>query len=414
MTLKDHRDYEITGATVVALDAFERALAAFQSWRSGAETYLERALLEAPSFTMAHVLNAYLCLCSRDVRRVRLARSAHAQASRLRTNAREQLHIAAIGAAIADDYETAKALLGGILREYPRDVLALQVAHTLDYLTGDVERMADRVPSILRVWSQQLPGYHAVLAMHAFSLVECANYQQAADIGSYALQLNPFDARAQHALAHVYEMTENPAAGVRWMNDRAAFWACNTVVATHCWWHLALFHLTLGEVDRALALYDERVRSGYSLEVADMIDASALLWRIELLGANTDGRWVELAAAWARRAADGFCSFNDLHAMLALVGARDWARADDLENELMRCQDLATRHGETTRLIGLPTCRAVNAFGRGDYARTIELLGSLPAKAQRIGGSHAQRDVLYLTLLKAIERIRRPQLRIAA
>jgi len=31
-----------------------------------------------------------------------------------------------------------------------------------------------------------------------------------------------------------------------------------------------------------------------------------------------------------------------------------------------------------------------------------------PALAHRLGGSHAQRDVLHLTLLHAIERIRRP------
>lgn len=414
MTLKDYRDYDVTGATPVAIDAFERALAAFQSWRSGAEASVELALLEAPTFTMAHALNAYLYLCSRDMQRVHLARSVHAEVSKLPANARERLHIGAIGAAIADDYETFKALLGALLQEYPRDVLALQVAHALDYLTGDVERMADRVPSVLWAWSDQLPGYHAVLAMHAFSLVECANYQHAADRALQALQLNACDARAHHALAHVYEMTESPAAGMRWMNDRTALWTGDSVVETHCWWHLALFHLALGEVEHALALYDQRLRATRSLEIADMIDASGLLWRIELLGASTGERWAELASAWAGRIADGFCSFNDLHAMLALVGARDWARAEDLHSELMRRQGLATRHGETTRLIGLPACRAIIAFGRGDYTRTIELLGSLPAWVQRIGGSHAQRDVLYLTLSKAVERVRRPQLRLAA
>jgi hypothetical protein len=32
--------------------------------------------------------------------------------------------------------------------------------------------------------------------------------------------------------------------------------------------------------------------------------------------------------------------------------------------------------------------------------------------AHRLGGSHAQRDVLHLTLLQAIERIRRPARRL--
>jgi tetratricopeptide (TPR) repeat protein len=319
-----------------------------------------------------------------------------------------------IGAAIADDYQTFKALLDALLRQYPRDVLALQIAHSHDYLTGDVECMRYRVGSVLPAWSPQLPGFPAVLAMHAFSLVESADYQRAADSGLHALQLNPFDARAHHALTHVYEMTGNPAAGVRWMNDRAAYWANDTVAAMHCWWHLALFYLSLGEMDSALTLYDQPLRATRSSEIADMIDASALLWRIELLGADCGGRWMELASAWAPHIADGFCSFNDLHAMLALVGARDWARAEDLQSELMRRQGMATRHGETTRLIGLPACRAIVAFGRGDFVRTIELLGSLPAWVQRIGGSHAQRDVLYLTLAKAVERMRRPQLPVAA
>jgi hypothetical protein len=32
----------------------------------------------------------------------------------------------------------------------------------------------------------------------------------------------------------------------------------------------------------------------------------------------------------------------------------------------------------------------------------------MPRSVQRLGGSHAQRDLLYLTLLRAVERLRRP------
>jgi len=37
----------------------------------------------------------------------------------------------------------------------------------------------------------------------------------------------------------------------------------------------------------------------------------------------------------------------------------------------------------------------------------VKLLTRLPAASQQLGGSHAQRDVLHLTLLRAIERTRR-------
>jgi hypothetical protein len=213
-------------------------------------------------------------------------------------------------------------------------------------------------------------------------------------------------------MAHVFEMTKRPDAGVRWMNEHIGSWAIGTVVATHCWWHLALFHLAQGQLDRALALYDGRIRASRSSEIADMIDATALLWRIRLRGGNTGSRWAELAATWAPHIEDGFCSFNDLHAMLAFVGAGDWDRAERLQRAVVRNASMPTRYGETTRLLGLAACRALMAFGRRKYLRAIALITRLRALAHRLGGSYAQRDVLHLTLLNAIERIRRPARRL--
>ena len=408
MSATDARGCSISGATPAAVEAYERALATFQSWRSGTDVHLARALQEAPTFVMAHVLQAYLLLSSRDPRRVRLARPVLERAAGLPTNERERLHLAAIAAALDDHYERAKTRWSELLRLHPRDTLALQVAHAFDYYTGDLARMADRVASVLPAWSSDVPGYHAVLAMHAFSLEECGEYERAEQAARAALALNAFDARAHHVMAHVFEMTERPDEGVRWMNEHIAFWSVDTVVATHCWWHLALFHLGLGQADQALALYDRRIRARRSSVVADMIDATALLWRIHLRGGNTGTRFAELAAAWGPTIDDGFCSFNDLHAMLAFVGAGDWDRAERLEHAVAQAASLPTRYGETTRLLGLPACRALMAFGRRNDTLAITLLASLPAQAHRLGGSHAQRDVLQLTLLHAIERIRWP------
>ena len=412
--LKDYRDLEISGATSAARDAFERALDAHLSWRSGADTHLAQAVQAAPAFTMAHVLSAYFDLCSRDRARVPQAHAAYVTASSLPATPRERLHVAAMGAILADDLESFKTIVQTLLDEYPRDVLALQIGHALDYLTGDVESMGARIRTILPAWSKDAPGYHAVLAMQAFSLVEGAQYGRAADQGLRALELDPWDARAHHALTHVYEMTGEAAAGMRWMDQRRIYWAADTVAATHLWWHWALFHLTQGEVPAALGVYDQHVRSTRSAQVADMIDASALLWRIELLGGDTGARWPELASAWEARIEDGYCTFNDIHAMLALIGARDWKGAKRLESELCGSQSRSTRYGETTRLVGLPVGRALMAFGRGDYAAAIRTLGLLPAAAHRIGGSHAQRDLLYLTLLEAAQRLRRSARSVAA
>lgn len=412
MSCVDDRGCRTTGATPSALVAYERALAAFQSWRGGVDAELAMALRESPAFVMAHVLQAYLLIGGRDPRRVQSARPVLARAAGLPANRRERLHLAAIAAAIDDDYEGAKERLGELLRLEPRDVLALQVAHMLDYVTGDAARMSHRVATVLPAWSRDLPGYHAVLAMHAFGLEEGGEYERAEAFAHAALALNPMDARAHHVLAHVFEMTERPDAGVRWLNAHFDCWGEHTVVASHCWWHLALFRLAQGRVDEALALYDRRVWAAPSNQIADLIDAAALLWRIELCGGETGTRWTELAAAWDPHIDDGFCSFSDLHATLAFVGARDWDRARRLELALLRAQSLPTRHGETTRQLGLSSCRALIAFGRGDNALATTLLASLPALAHRLGGSHAQRDVLNLTLLEAVERLRKPARRL--
>ena len=404
----DGRGCEITGATLAALEAYEGALEASLSWRSGAIEQLDVALQAAPTFVMAHVLRAWLLLSGRDLERIRSARPVLARAASLPVNERERLHLSAIRAVLDDDYERAKRRLDDILRVHPHDVLALQVAHSLDYLTGDINCLRDRVPSVLAEWSSDMPGYHALLAMSAFSLEECGEYERAEQAALEALALDPGDARAHHVMAHVFEMTDRAAEGIRWMNAHKAGWAAGTIVAVHCWWHVALFHVALGQCERALAIYDRYIRPGRSSELSDLIDSSALLWRIDLLGGDSGRRWSELADGWAPRIDDSFCSFNDVHAMLSFVGARDWTRAQRLERVLARSHALPTRHGETTRHLGLPACRALVAFGRGNDALAVSLLASLPAFAQRLGGSHAQRDVLHLTLSRAIERMRRP------
>ena len=188
----------------------------------------------------------------------------------------------------------------------------------------------------------------------------------------------------------------------------AGWSGAESTVDGHCWWHIALFHLARGDHGSALAAYDVRVRGKRSTEVADLIDASALLWRIQLQDIEVGQRWRELADAWARHIDDRFCSFSDVHAMLAFVGARDWQRARRLEHVLTLSQTRSTRHGETTRSLGLPACRALIAFGHRRDALAVSLLEALPPLAMRLGGSHAQRDLLQLTRQRATRRMQRP------
>ena len=408
MQVVDFRGCAISGAGTPALEHFEAALAGFQSWRGDPALHVVAALTESPAFVMAHVLDAYLQICNRDPKVFKVAQSIHARTAHLRANPRERLHLAAIGAVAGDNYEQAKTILGQLLVEYPHDALALQALHAFDYLTGESTLMRERVREIVHAWSPQLPGFHAVLSMYAFAEAECGQHGHAEELALRALELNPDDARAYHAMAHVFEMSGRVEEGIDWLRKHESAWSVNTSVAIHCWWHVALLHLQRKDTQRALAIYDERVRHRPPATMSDLIDASSLLWRVSLQQRHVGERWPELAASWTRHAQDRFCTFTDIHAMLAFAGADDERLARSLLAALSEHRHAQTRYGATTRIAGLPACEGLLAFGQKDYVTAVRLVGALPAVAHRLGGSHAQRDVLHVTLIEAVQRIRRP------
>lgn len=393
----------VTGATVHALALYEQALDGFLAWSGDARSDALRAVEEAPGFTMGHALVALLHMVGRDPTCLQVAQASLARLRKLPQTERERSYAAAIATGLTGDFEGIRSQIGGIAKRYPRDLLALAMAHTLDYLLGDTRAQRDRVAAALPAWSRADHGYHGVLAMHAFGLEETGEYGRAEQFAFSALDLAPGNLRAHHARTHVLEMQGRTAEGVRWMEERLAHWDRPGASGAHVWWHLSLYHLDLGDAKRALEIYDARL-ANEDAGVSELIDASALLWRLKLRGTTLGARWNQLADRWAPRAEHAFCAFSDVHAMLAFVGAG----RRDLQQRLLRAQRRRLARGGTNvemiRKVGLPAAEALAAFGRGDYARTAARLRGLPDASHRLGGSHAQRGILGLTLREALKR----------
>ncbi len=137
----------------------------------------------------------------------------------------------------------------------------------------------------------------------------------------------------------------------------------------------------------------------------ELVDGSSLLWRLWLLGHDVGDRWADLADKWEPRVDDAYYAFNDVNAMIAFVGA---GRANAQQRLLAAAKRAAAGQGTNammSREIGVPACEGIAAFGRGDYAQTIERLMPVRGKANRMGGSHAQRDMLSWTLTEAAIRL---------
>ncbi|MBX3607453.1 MAG: tetratricopeptide repeat protein [Piscinibacter sp.] len=366
---------------------------------------LEAASAEDPQWMLPHVLRAGFLLSLTEPALLPDARAALEQADLRAAHAppRERAHLAAASRCAAGDWHGACALWEQILLEHPRDIAALQWAHLFDFYRGDARNLRGRVARVLPEWLRDDPLHPYLLGMLAFGLEECNQYAQAEDVGRQACARAAKVPWATHAVAHVMEMQGRHEDGRRWLNDTRAVWAEGNGFAGHHWWHLGLFHLEAMDLPGALALYDEHQGGAHAVLTLQRLDGAALLWRLQLLGADPGGRWADLALGWDLGPRDaGHSAFNDAHALLVLLGLHDRARAETLLGAALR---VAERGGDANagmaREVGVPLMRGLLAFDAGDMAEAIRLLLPLRETAHHFGGSHAQRDLIELTLLAA-------------
>lgn len=401
MSARDVLGLSLSGADAEAARLFDAGVADLQRFVGDPVGKAEVAIAARPDFAMAHALKGWLFGLSTEASATETAREAAEAALRWARTERERAHAAALGALVEGRWHEAGRTLAAWTAAEPRDALALQAGHQIDFFTGNAPVLRDRVAAALPAWDRAMPGYHAVLGMHAFGLEENGDYAEAERAGREAVRLEPRDGWAQHAVAHVMEMQGRLDEGISWMRGNERGWTEESFLQVHNWWHLALFHYERGETDEVLALYDAPIHGSRSTFVLNLVDASALLWRLHLGGVDVGDRWQTLADDWEPKARAGNYAFNDAHAMMAFVGAGREGAAEALLDAQRRAMAGAGDNALFTAAVGHPLSLAIRAFGRGDYSGTVRLILPIREKAHLFGGSHAQRDVVELTLLEA-------------
>ncbi|WP_188131281.1 tetratricopeptide repeat protein [Mesorhizobium sp. NFR06] len=399
--MKDAFGLSYTGATEAGFSSYARAVHELQCFIGDPVGSIDRAIADDPTFVMAHVFKGYLFGLATERDASAVARSSYEAAQPLAANPSEEAHVAALGHLAEGRWHDAARILEDIAIDNPRDAVALQVGHQIDFFTGNARMLRDRISRALPAWHKDMPGYHAILGMQAFGLEEMGDYARAESFGRQAVEIEPRDGWAQHAVAHVMEMQSRQRDGIAWMRANPDAWTRESFLQIHNWWHLALFHYDLGETGEVLKLYDGPIYGARSTLALNMVDASAILWRLHLGGVDVGDRWAALAANWVPKAAAGNYAFNDAHAMMAFVGAGVEAPAKTLieaQREAMRGHD---DNAAFTRDVGHPLTLAIKAFGEGKYDETVRLIRPIRSIAHRFGGSHAQRDVIDLTLIEA-------------
>ncbi len=400
--LNDIRGIPTTVSSQKALDLYEKALLQLHCYKGDPVETVDEAIAEDPEFVMAHCLRAHCGSAMADGEFSEHLREslAGAEAVASRGDDRENRHVAAIRAWLEGNFQQSVEVLESILIDYPRDILALQIAHLSDFYLGDASNLRDRIARVLSHYDDDTPGYGYALGMYAFGLEECNEYARAEEVGYQALDISAGDVWALHAVAHVMEMQGRQQEGISLYESREADWAPDNGFAVHNWWHLALYYLDLQKFDRVLEIYDSSISNG---DVAlEMLDASALLWRLHLMNIDVGDRWEVIADKWEQTMPNtGFYPFNDCHAIMSFIGAGRDSAAKEMMGLLNQYAEKDNMSAWMVSEVGLPLANALIAYGQGEYAKTAELLAGIRYTANRFGGSHAQRDLISQTLIES-------------
>lgn len=402
----DVRGVPVSTCDPHSIDDFETALYQFQSYFGDPTETLNKTLERDPEFVLGHIFiaNAMLMMSERQYVGAIHESLDKARALSAKSNDREKTLIIAAEHMLEGRWDKAAATWEQVLSVYPRDALAIQSAHLTDFYLGDAVNLRDRISRVIGHWTKDTPGYSYILGMQAFGLEECNEFSLAEETANAALAIEPRDGWTVHALTHVLEMQNRYVEGQAFLTSTVDDWAPGNGFAFHNWWHLGLFYLEQQDFAAALNLYDERIAPNESSISLEIVDATALLWRLSLQDRDVDTRWAEVADLWVRKTPveNGYYAFNDLHAVMAYVGA---GRLDAAREVLEAVKSAAQSNPGITRSmaneIGVPTCAAMVAFAEQRYADVVDYIYPIRSIAHRFGGSNAQRDVLTQTLIEA-------------
>lgn len=307
---------------------------------------------------------------------------------------RERAHVAALEHLVAGEFTLAARRWDQIAGE-GHDFAAVRFAHDIYLHVGDSARRLRSSQRAIDRWSSDDPSWSLIVGQHAFSLEEAGFYGEAEELGWQALEADPLDLWALHALAHVYETIEDQQKSLALLRGREQTWSAQDQLAVHIWWHLALRLIDAGQYDETLQIHDSLVPA--STTPFRLCDLTSMLWRLELRGVDVGDRWVNLADAFAIRPERHTTGFLDLHAAMVYSRLPDHHAAQAFFDGVHTSHASGgTENDDTFRRVVAPLVDAIRT-STVDPRNAASMLENVDARLHRIGGSIAQRDIVMLT-----------------
>jgi hypothetical protein len=374
-------------------------------WTGTAET-LERAIAADPDFALPRIARARVHAFYQQGDLARQKAAAGRELAAKRGTERERSHVETLALAIEGRLPEAIAAMQTHVESWPRDAVVLSLplgAFGLFAFSG----MADHDRARQELCESVAHHYGEdwwFLTMYGWAMTENGDVARGRSVTERGFNLRRQNAHAAHAVLHAMFEDGSIEAADRLVDAWIPTYDRAGILHGHIRWHQALGALEHGDAARALAIYADVLQptATKAPPLNVITDAASLLWRLSAYGhAVPRALWLDADTAAQKLFPKSGLPFADVHmALFAAATQNSEALAARLAVIEQRLADGKLPAGPVVPAI----CRALVAFADKDHAACVQTLAPVLGEVVRIGGSHAQRELIEDTFIVALIR----------
>ncbi|WP_394210233.1 tetratricopeptide repeat protein [Enterovibrio calviensis] len=390
---QDSRGLNYSGCDQQGVALFEEAFAWILDYQPNAMPKIDAILERYPDFVMAWVFKGYSIASEGRHSAFSGILPILGELKRLSrvANERELLHITALSHYQKGQVKEAVDVWSDILNQWPLDLVAFRQSTGNLFWFGEGQRLVDTAAKISPAWTEQTSGYGYFAGAFGFALEEVGQYDLAEKYARKAVDLNPSDLWAIHAMAHVFEMNARTDEGIEWITSRAEQLHQHNAFVGHVWWHLALFELELGRVENVLSLFDENIYPEASNFYLSVQNGASLLKRLEFIGVDVGDRWERLYEGVKEDIGDYVYLFTELHSAMILARNEKHDAIKKLNDSLKSERPLRYSYEGN---LAIQLIAGIESYEKGEFKPAVTSIKPIRYRLSALGGSHAQQDII--------------------